>query len=353
MSAIRTVIVGWGRWGRLCHGLMATSTPGMELAGIVSSSSDKRQDAADRHGCDGFATLDEALNVKPELVVLATPPDVNVELAGTAMRAGADVLVDKPIAPDLARADTMIGTAAETGRRVCVFQNRRYDGDFNTLRGLIRDGRLGELKWVEMAWQAFGPPRGWRGEADRGGGRFRDLGAHLIDQMLLLFPGRIEGVYARLLRDFDGRDIESEAMLVLHFEGNRTGVVDCSSLSTLPKPRFYARGTGGTFEKYGVDPQEAKLADGIEAVRAAREPESAWGRLRAATDGKLEGRPEDAPRIETQPGDWPGFYTDLRDALKTGSDLPAPAADARRVVAVFEAAERSARSGRVEAVDGE
>ena len=350
---VRIAVIGWGRWGRVCHGLLASTTPGCALHAVVSGDAEKRAKVETEHGCRTYATPAKAFaDDAVDLVVLATPNDAHADLACAALAAGKHVLVDKPLAPTLAECDRMIGAAQDAGRTLCVFNNRRYDGDFRTARRLVDDGRLGDLRWAEMAWQGGGAPGGWRGDAMRGGGRFIDLGSHLIDQLLLLIPDRIEGVYCRLMREFEHKDVESDALLIVHFAGGATGVIDCSSRAAIPKPRFYLRGTEATFEKFGLDPQEDALPDGIDAVRAARPDPADDGRLRAISGGKLSSRPDDAEQIDTLPGDWPALYADLRDAVVNGTPPPVPAAEARRVVAVFDAALRSAETGRVVAVDG-
>lgn len=352
---VHTVIVGWGRWGRLCHGLLASSTTGMTLHGVVSSDPAKRANAAETLDCRTYKTPEEAFDdPAAELVVLATPTDTHAGLAIAALSAGKHVLVEKPMAATLAEVDRMTAAATEAGRILSVFQNRRFDGDFLTLRQLFDDGRLGDLRWLEMAWQGFGPPGGWRGEDDRGGGRLLDLGPHLIDQMLLLIGDRIEGVWCRLRHEFESSAVESEAMLVLQFAGGRTGVIDVSSLAALPKPRFYARGTKATFEKYGFDPQEAALSRGSAAIDAAREAPESFGRLREGQRQTFKSYPlDEAETIPTQQGSWRRFYEHLRDAIRTDAPPPVTPAEARRVVAVIEAARQSAASGRVEPVDGE
>ena len=350
---VRVAIVGWGRWGKLCHGLLASTTPGMTLSGVVSRSPESRAEAAQLHGCAAYATLDEALAGDADLFVLATPNDRHAADAIACLEAGKHVLVDKPIAASVAEADAMIAAAERAGHVLSVFQNRRLDGDFLTVQRLLSDGRLGDLRWAELAWQSFGANRGWRGNAGRGGGRLVDLGSHLIDQLLVLMPGKISGVYARVVREFEQADVESDALLVITFADGRTGAIDCSSRAALPKPRFYLRGTSATFEKFGVDPQEAELANGIDAVRAAREPADQHGRLRDATDGKLAARPDDTERVETLPGDWPRFYANLRDAIRGAAEPLVRPDQCRRVLAVLEAAFRSEQSGRAEAVDGE
>lgn len=351
---VRTVIVGWGRWGRLCHGLLASSTAGVTLHGVVSSDPEKRAAAAKQYGCRAYATSAEAFDDPAvELVVLATPTDTHADLAVAALSAGKHVLVDKPIAATLAEVDRMNTAAAEAGRILSVFQNRRFDGDFLTLQRLLNDGLLGDLRWLEMAWQGFGPPRGWRGSDAHGGGRLLDLGAHLIDQALVLIGDRVEGVWCRMRHEFDSTSVESDAMLVVQFATGRTAVIDVSSLAALAKPRFYARGTKATFEKFGFDPQEAALAEGAAAVDVARASPESFGRLRLGQRQTFKSHPMEAETIPTQQGSWRRFYEQLRDAIRTDTRPPVTPAEGRRVMAIIEAARRSAATGRTEPVNGE
>ena len=265
---VRIAIVGWGRWGRVCHGLLASATPGCALHAVVSGDAEKRQKVEAEHRCRTYATPAEAFaDDLVDLVVLATPNDAHADLACAALAAGKHVLVDKPLAPTLPECDRMIAAAQDAGRALCVFNNRRYDGDFRTARRLVADGRLGDLRWAEMAWQGGGPPGGWRGDATRGGGRFVDLGSHLIDQLLLLIPDTIAGVYCRLMREFEHKDVESDALLIVHFAGGATGVIDCSSRAAIPQAAVLPPRDGGDVREVRPGP-----AGGRPAGRHRRRP---------------------------------------------------------------------------------
>ncbi len=191
-----------------------------------------------------------------------------------------------------------------------------------------------------MAWQNFGPPAGWRARADMGGGRFYDLGAHLVDQLLLLFPQPVRSVYCRMARDFEGTDVESHAMIVVGFDGGATGVCDLSSMAAIRKPRFNVFGTRATFVKYGLDPQEEAIRAG--AIDSAVESEADYGRLH---DGRKE------TRVPTRSGRWRTFYENIANVLTRGEEPAVSLADARRVVGVLDAAHQAARSNRVIELD--
>jgi scyllo-inositol 2-dehydrogenase (NADP+) len=269
-------------------------------------------------------------------VVLATPNSTHCDLAIQALRAGKHVVTDKVMCLTLAECDRMIAAAEESGKMLSVFQNRRWDGDFLTLKSLIADGTLGDPRWIEMAWQGFGAWGGWRGQAAMGGGKLYDLGAHLIDQLVLLLPQAIERVYCRMHHDLPVTDTESQAMVVIEFAGGATAVCDASSLAAIQKPRIHAFGTGGTFIKYGVDPQEAAMI--AERIDDAVEDPTLYGRY---SDGKAE------TVVPTLAGRWRSYYENIRDVLTVGAEPAVKLAEVRRAIAVLDAAFQSARERRV------
>lgn len=333
----RVAVIGYGYAGRSFHSYLIKLTPGLTLQGVASSDPAKRAQIVQERGCQAYRTFDEVIaDPAVDLVVLATPNDLHAPLAIRAMEAGKHVVTDKPMCVTLAEADQMIATAARTGRLLSIFQNRRWDGDFLTVRRLIQEGRLGNVRWAELAWQRWGAPCGWRGEGTKGGGRLYDLGAHLLDQLLLLFPQPVAAVYCRLHYDFPDRDVESHALITLHFADGATGVCDLSSMSAINKPHFHIFGDKGAFIKYGLDPQEDAMRAG--QIDAAVEAEACYGKLH---DGTSE------VTIPTQPGRWRSYYENIRDVLTSGAELAVKPQEVRRVMAVFDAAFRSAQSGQV------
>lgn len=337
MSEPRAVVIGYGYAGRSFHSYLISITPGLLLHGVASSDPAKREQLERERSCKAYHSFDEVLaDPAVDLVVLATPNDLHAPFAIRAMEAGKDVVTDKPMCITLAEADAMVATAERTGRLLSIFQNRRWDGDFLTVQKLIADGTLGNVRWVEMAWQRWGVPRGWRGEAVQGGGRLYDLGAHLLDQLLQLFPQPITGVYCRTHYDFPDHNVESHALITLHFADGATGVCDLSSLSAITKPRFHIFGDKGTFIKYGLDPQEDAMRAG--QIDAALDLPESYGKFH---DGVTE------TTIPTVPGRWRGYYENVRDALTGKAELAVKPQEVRRVMAVFDAAWRSAQSGQV------
>ncbi len=333
------VVIGYGFAGRSFHSYLIGLTPGLRLHGVASRSAETRELIQQERHCRAYESFGAVLaDDEVDLVVLASPTHLHAEQAIAALSAGKHVVTDKPMATSLVDAEAMIAAAQASGRVLSVFQNRRWDGDFLTLRHLLGEGALGELRWLEMAWNTFGPPRRWRGQAEKGGGRLFDLGSHMLDQVLLIFPQAVTSVYCRMHHDYPEHDVESHAQLTLGFEGGATAIVDVGGLHALPKPRIAAFGTAGAFVKHGLDPQEAAMKAGD--IDSAVEPEGLYGTV---SDGQNR-RP-----VPTVPGRWRNYYETVAAQL-TARPLPhAPVRleEARRVLAVLDAAFASARTGQV------
>ena len=191
-----------------------------------------------------------------------------------------------------------------------------------------------------MFWGQYGPPRGWRSIAQHGGGKFFDLGAHLVDQALQLIDAPLTKVYASFHSgDPLGLDVESHALAVLHFANGVEARVETSSLARKPKPRWYVLGTEGALVKEGVDPQEkAMIAGDIDA--AAEAPEH-YARLYRPAAGRMA-----ETIIETAPGRWRSYYENIADALAGRAALAVTAQSVRQTMVAIEAARLSAAQQR-------
>lgn len=333
----RCVVIGYGYAGRGFHSYLVSITPGLLLHGICSRNPETRAKIVRERGCRAYESF-EAVLADPEvdLVILATPNSAHARQAIAALGAGKHVVTDKVMAPTLAEADAMIAAAGKSGRMLSVFQNRRWDGDYLTLRKLLADGTMGELRSLELAWHGFGMWGGWRSRAEDAGGKLLDVGAHLVDQALQLFPQTIRSVYARMHHDFPQFTAESQAHVIITFEGGLTAIVDTSSLSAIAKPRFHAFGTKGTYIKYGRDPQEDAMNKG--QIDTAVEDPNTYGRFH---DGQTE------TTITTLPGRWRSYYENVRDTLAGnggGAGAAVKLSEVRRAIAVLDAAFQSART---------
>jgi scyllo-inositol 2-dehydrogenase (NADP+) len=270
------------------------------------------------------------------MVILATPTAVHADQAVAALNAGKHVVVDKPLTLTMAETDRMIAAAKANDRLLSVFQNRRFDGDYLTCHDVIENGSIGDVRWLEMAWQGFGPVTGWRADASQGGGRYWDLGAHLVDQALQFFPEPVASIYARRSYDYADSDTDSEATIIITFEGGRTAVCDLSGNSAYAKPRFCLHGSSGTFVKYGVDPQElAMIAGSIDG--GIEQPES-YGKIYTGST---------ITPVKTQPGRWRNYYENIAAAINGTAPLAISMDSVRKSMQVLTAGIESVESGNV------
>ncbi|MCV7468219.1 oxidoreductase, partial [Micrococcus luteus] len=337
-APIRTALIGYGFAGKTFHVPLLHATEGLALTHVVSS----RPDAvhADLPDVVVVPDVDALLACHDvDLVVIAAPNDQHAPLARTALRAGRHVVVDKPFTLSLAEARELRDLAAETGRVLRVFQNRRFDSDFLGIAELVRSGRLGDVVHLESRIDRFRPTvrDRWREAAVPGGGIWFDLGPHLVDQALLLFgvPDRVDADLA-VLRP--GAPVEDWAHCVLQYPGRRV-VLQASMLVAGGSPRFAVHGTRGSAVKELPDQQEAQLRAGL--LPGAE----GWGVdpdpiLLHDVEGNIE-------RVPAPTGAQQRSYTGVRNAIlgRPGSDAATPD-QAVAVMAVLEAAVASAREGR-------
>jgi scyllo-inositol 2-dehydrogenase (NADP+) len=335
---IRTAVIGYGFAGKSFHSYLVGLTPGLQLHGIASRNAETREKILARGDCKAYPSFEEVIaDPDVDLVVVASPNDQHAPQSIAALRAGKHVVVDKPMCLSLAECDAMIAASRESGKVLSVFHNRRWDGDFQTALQVMNEGRLGEVKWIELSWGRLGAYRTWRGQKASGGGRFWDLGAHLLDQLLIFYKDfKPESVYLRKQYDFEGADVESEALAILTFEGGRTGVLDTSSVMAVEKPRFYLRGLQATFRKYGVDPQEKHMIEGD--IDAAQEDPALYGII---GDGKTQ------TIVPTLPGRWRSYYENVAGAINGEAPLAVTPESVRERLVIFEAALRSEETGQV------
>lgn len=263
-------LVGYGYAGGTFHAPLIAATPGLRLATIVSS----RPDAVHRHWPQVRVVENiTALLADPtiQLVILATPNQTHFPLAREALLAGRHVVVDKPFTITAAEADTLIALAEQQGVLLNVFHNRRWDNDFLTIQHLINQGQLGEVMTFESHFDRYRPAvrDRWRERDEPGAGLLYDLGAHLIDQALLLF-GRPDHIWADLGKQREGALADDYFHIVLRF-GEKRAILHAGCLVAAPPFRFAVHGTKGSYVKHGLDPQEEQLKQGI------RPGDAGWG----------------------------------------------------------------------------
>ncbi|MFF8634441.1 Gfo/Idh/MocA family oxidoreductase [Streptomyces pilosus] len=344
-TPLRVSLVGYGLAGSVFHAPLIAATEGLALDTVVTSNPERQQQArAEFPDVRVAATPDElfARTGELDLIVIASPNKTHVPLARTALEAGLPVVVDKPIAGTAAEARELAALAEERGLLLSVFQNRRWDNDFLTLRKLIDEGELGDVYRFESRFERWRPQLkgGWRESGDPAeiGGLLYDLGSHVVDQALVLF-GPVASVYAETDVRRDGALTDDDTFIALtHASGVRSHLYVSATTAQLG-PRFRALGSKSGYVKHGLDPQEAALRDGQRPGTGwGMEPEELWGRI-GAGESPVTGGGHPVP---TLPGDYPAYYAAVAEALLSGGPNPVTALEAAAALDVLEAARRSA-----------
>lgn len=337
MTTIQTTLVGFGFSAVTFHAPLIQALPEFTVRQVVSSQGEKV--ATVFPDATVIATLEEALQDKQtELVIITTPTALHFDMAKQAIEAKKHVLLEKPAVVTIEEAEELMRLADQHGVRVTVYQNRRYDGDFLTIEQLIEMNEIGDWQWLESRFDRYRPVvrDRWREQKGPGSGILFDLGSHLIDQALALF-GEPDAVIGDVLFQRDGAETDDGFQMTL-FYGKRRVVLRSNSFIQGPTPRFELHATRGSYVKYGMDPQEARLASGqpIDHV-FGRDEEENYGYLQIANQP-----PE---RLATLPGNYLGFYEALAKGLATGA-LPVDLTDALKTMQLIEAVRLSSETGR-------
>lgn len=323
---IRTAVAGFGLSGRVFHAPLIAANTAYSLDVISTSDAGRQAEASASY--PGVRLVNTPADILAlagdlDLLVLGTPPATHYPLAKAALEAGLDVVVDKPFAVRSAEGQELTELAARLGRVLTVFQNRRWDGDYLTVKGLLDSGALGGVIRFESRFERWSPEvsKAWKAEAtaDDGGGVLFDLGTHLLDQALQLFgPATVS--HAELQARRPGERTDDDVFLALHHDSGVTSHLWMNMLCAQQGPRYRLLGSEGAFTKHGVDPQEPYIVAGggpLDEDYGVEDPD--WAGL-LGRDGHLD-------RLPTERGAYPEFYRILAEKINDGgaaSSLPLP-----------------------------
>jgi len=342
---VRVGLIGFGLAGQAFHAPVIRGVRGMELACVLERHTNN---AKARYPEVRIArSLDEMLSDKSiQLCVVATPNDSHFSYTKACLEAGRDVVVDKPFTPTMREAEELVQLAAKRGRLLTVYQDRRYDGAFLTVKKLVAAGALGKVVEYEARFDRFrldAKQGAWREKADfPAAGVLWDLGPHLLDGALVLF-GEPEYVYAAAFWQRESSQIDDSFDVIFEYPHARA-TLRARIIAYAPGPHLLLHGTRGSFVKYGMDPQEDilrsdKCPDGVDwGADWGLEPEARWGTL-----SPVGGSPK---QIETERGDYRGFYANMRDAIEKRAPLEVPPEQALRTMRALLLAHKSSREAR-------
>ena len=317
---VRVGLIGFGLAGQAFHAPIIRGVPGLELACILERRTDN---AKKRYPEVRIArTLDEMLSDKTlGLIAVATPNDSHFSYTKACLEADRDVVVDKPLTPTLKEAEDLVSLAAKRGRLMTVYQDRRWDGAFLTVKKLVNSGALGTVAEYEARFDRFrldAKSGAWREVADfPAAGVLWDLGPHLIDGALVLF-GEPQSISAAALRQRASSQIDDAFDVIMQYPRLRV-TLRARIIAYAPSHHLLVHGTQGSFVKYGMDPQE-------EILRSEHCPDGLdwgknWGLEAKEKWGTLTRVGEDPRKVETERGDYRGFYANVRDAIEKKAAL--------------------------------
>lgn len=343
---LRVGLIGFGLAGQAFHAPMIRGVAGMELACILERHTSR---AKERYPEVRIArNLDELLSDKTiNLCVVATPNDSHFSYTKACLEAGRHVVVDKPFTPTMAEAEQLARLAAERGRLLTVYHDRRWDGAFLTVKKLVASGVLGTIVEYEARFDRFRldpKPNAWREKADfPAAGVLWDLGPHLIDGALVLF-GEPQSIWASTLCQRPTSQIDDAFDVVMEYPRLRA-TLKARIIACAPSHHLLLHGTAGSFVKYGMDPQEEilrspKCPDGLSwGDDWGKEPRERWGTLSLASG--------ETRKVETEPGDYRGFYANVRDAIEKSVPLEVTLEQSMRAMRALLLAHKSSREGRI------
>ncbi len=345
IADLRIAIAGFGLAGEVFHAPLVDATPGLCVAAIATSNPVRAARARAQYpGVVVVADADELLadSARIDALVVATPNRMHVPIARAALHRGLPVVVDKPLAPDAGAAQALADDFAAAGVPLTVFQNRRWDGDYLTVRRVVESGELGEISRFESRYERFRPEvreDAWRElpAAAEGGGLLLDLGAHLVDQALTLFGPALR-VYAEIDVRRPGAQVDDDVFVALEHAGGVRSHLWMSALAPVGGRSLRASGTRGGIETPGLDPQEEQLAAGM------RPGDDGWGE---GAPARLAGRGGEERRLAISPGAYEQYYASVRDALRGEGPVPVDPRDSVAALRVIDAARRSAATATV------
>ncbi len=351
MEKIRVGLVGYGMSGRVFHAPFLHTLPQYQLTAVVERN---RNEAEKVYPYLQTERTIDALLVREDidLVVITTPNETHFPYAMQALQAGKHVVLEKPFANSSAEAAQLVEAGKQPGKVFAVYQNRRYVGDFKTIRQIAGQGLLGKVHEYICHFDRYRdapkPDKAWREEARPGSGVFFDLGPHLVDQALCLF-GLPQYITAFIKSQRSFSVVDDYFDLRLDYANGLTVILKSGMLVREMGPRYAVHGAIGSYLKYGDDPQEELLKTGNMPVGEdwGMEPESQYGILHTLLDGQLVRKP-----YPTQPGNFGGFYTNLYQTIVHGAPLSEKPEHGFNTIRLIELAIESNSSKRTLPCDG-
>ncbi|MFC6103470.1 Gfo/Idh/MocA family oxidoreductase [Olivibacter domesticus] len=344
MHIIKTALLSYGMSGNVFHAPFIDLHPAFELTGSWERS--KKLIQNDYPLVKSYPSLESILEDNDvELVVVNTPTGTHYDFTKKVLEAGKHAVVEKAFTITAAEAEELEKLAKEKGLKLAVFQNRRWDSDFKTVKKIIDSDILGEIVEVTFSYEAYLPALNTKAhleEPSPAAGLIRDRGPHMIDQALFLF-GYPKAIFADLAIMRTNSRVNDYFELILYYNDKRVRLKG-GFLAREMAPSYIVHGKKGSFLKNRADQQEDRLLAGEKPNNTdwCAEPEKEWGVLHAEKDGK-----EFTEKIPSEKGNYLDFYEGVYQAIVNDSSEPVTATEGVQTMKIIEAALKSAKDGQI------
>lgn len=344
MSPIKTALLSYGMSGKVFHAPFINIHKGFELAGAWERS--KQLIQQDYPAAVSYPTIESLLaDESIQLVVVNTPNYTHYEYAKAALLAGKDVIVEKAFTTTVQEAIELKSLSENSGRKISVFQSRRWDSDFKTVRKIVQSNVLGDIVEAAFRFDRFRPALSAKQHKETtlpGAGLLNDLGPHLADQALYLF-GMPKALYADVRITRAHSLVDDWFEISLHYDNSRVNL-KAGFFSREALPAFVLHGKTGSFIKNRGDVQEANLLSGMQPniTDWGTEPDAESGYLFTDKDGVVN-----KEKITTEIGNYYYYYDEVYKAITENTAMPVTCDDGINVMKVIEAATKSSKEQRL------
>ena len=343
MKKLKTALLSYGMSGKVFHAPFLELHPRFELTGSWERS--KKLIQQDYPEVKSYSSLEELLNDDVDLVIVNTPVETHYEYAKKVLEAGKHALVEKAFTTTTAEAEELRDLARQKGLKLSVYQNRRWDSDFKTVKEVIDEKLLGDVVEAEFRFDRYNPnlsPKTHKETANAGAGVLKDLGSHLIDQAIHLF-GLPDAVFADLRITRKNSLVDDLMDILLYYPDKRVGL-RAGFFFREAVPAYAVHGTKGSFLKSRGDIQEDELKTGKKPTLEGWgiEPEDKAGILHTEKHGEVY-----RGHIPTRPGNYYGLFDALYHSITEDKPEPVPAEDGIKVMKVIDAAIQSSEQKKV------
>ncbi len=323
-------LASFGMSGQIFHAPFLEKNPNFRLKSILERSKSLSQapypNALIVRDFDALLSDSEI-----ELIIINTPSGLHYEMAKAVLLAGKHVVIEKPFTNTSQEAEELIELAESKNLALTVYHNKRLEGDFKTIKKLITENRLGEIKKFNNTVHRYRPDIGkkaWKENDLPAAGLLYDFGAHLIDQVLILFGWPLDIEVDLQIQRNEGKVIDYFCITFKYEKINATILSDM--LTKEGKPTYQIEGTKGSFIKYGLDVQEANLA----------ESNINWNSLglnltkNYGTFNPIDSSTKEV--IRTEDGSYIDFYQNVFEAIRQDEPLLVKPKEALDVIRMIE-----------------